>query len=107
MVIYLGTIFGFILLIILYVVAIRRRVILGTVLGFISTLMSLYFIWSYVDWNYIRDDCDVENGCMNETGMLMMFGIYLLILSILILIVSLVIHEWFFKKRVVQIKPGK
>ena len=55
----------------------------------IPALVSLYLVWWLVKETYYNPaPCDVTDGCMNETGMILVFSYFCMALSFVIVVIS-------------------
>ncbi len=77
---------------------INKHIILSIII-LIPTLISLYIIWWFIKETYFNPTpCDVINGCMNETGMFLVFSYFCMGLSFLIVVLSYLFKSDLFKK---------
>ena len=65
-----------------------RKVFL--VLATLPTILSLWFLWEFISQNYIfNESCNVSDGCMNETGMFLVYSLFFIVIAIIILLISM------------------
>lgn len=62
----------------------RKKRIGIPIIVLVPMLISLYIFWGFVKSTYLNPDpCLIEEGCMNETGMIMVLSFFLMALSFL------------------------
>ena len=67
-------------------------IIMGYVMGTIPFIIGVASISLFIYWNYIVvSTCDNDLNCMNESGMVVVFGAFFLITAVIIYILTFII----------------
>lgn len=65
-----------------------------SIISIIPAIISQYFFWWYVYVNYLDGKpCNIEDGCMNESGMIMWLSFVFMIIAFAISFLMFVINH--------------
>lgn len=78
----------------LIVIFIKKRKTTPLILCSIPTIVSLIFFYLFAKWNiFPSTTCLESEGCMNETGMLLVFAWFFMFISIMILLLASIVYS--------------
>jgi hypothetical protein len=92
--------FGAVIVIGYNIVFKRKRRFLVSLLPMIPALISLCFCGWFVNVNYLNPvTCDVSEGCMNETGLIMWLSLALMVVAFIITFLTFIVDKFLIRNR--------
>lgn len=82
------------------VIFIKKRKVIPIVISALPTIMSLFSFWQLLKYNvFSSTQCLESEGCMNETGMFLVFAWLFMVLSIILLALSFLVYSMIEKSK--------
>ena len=81
---------------------IRWKQFPSLVIGLLPAIFSFYLMWSFIKVNLNSNiPCGIDDGCMNETGLLIVLALFFIAVSCLVLLLAVL------AKRISRIERGE
>lgn len=96
---YILYILAFIVIFTFVISSFIKKHIRVAIVTLIPALVSLYFIlWLIKETYYNPTPCNVDDGCMNETGMILVFSYFCMALSFIMVVILYTVKSGFLEK---------